>query len=60
MGEWRRVPCDASSCPEWRRIEEIIWLRSDRWPQMTVGFSLAEWKALGAAFKNGDLDLDTP
>jgi hypothetical protein len=61
MSEWRRVPCSTNSCPEWRRYTRgAVFVRSSKSPLDVVMFSHAEWEALIAAAKNGDLDQDTP
>jgi hypothetical protein len=59
---WIRVPCSASSCPEWRRANSEGWieLRTSDVPDEMIVFTPAEWEALGEAFKRGDLDQDTP
>jgi Domain of unknown function (DUF397) len=64
MCEWHRVPCSTNSCPEWRREErkygEVVLLRSSETPRVHLVLYAAEWAALIAAAKNGDLDQDTP
>jgi Domain of unknown function (DUF397) len=61
MDEWSRIACDASSCPEWQRYDDgWVSLRSSVHPERIVEFTPAEWAALIAAAKNGDLDQDTP
>jgi hypothetical protein len=58
---WHRIPCDASSCPEWRRWPDgNVGLRNSARPITPIWFTAAEWAALIAAAKNGDLDQDTP
>jgi hypothetical protein len=58
---WQRVPCSTNSCPEWRQVGDvIIILRSSAILDRSVWFTLAEWKALGEAFKRGDLDQAKP
>jgi hypothetical protein len=55
---WYRVPCAGGSCVEWRRLPDgSVMLRSTELQAGVARFTAAEWAALIAAYKNGDLDL---
>jgi hypothetical protein len=55
---WHRSkrPCESGACAEAVRMGDVVLLRSDIDPDVTVAFRYDEWKGLLSALKNGDFD----
>jgi len=55
---WHRSkrPCESGACAEAARTGDVVLLRSDLDPDVTVALRYDEWKGLLGALKNGDFD----
>ena len=55
---WHRSkrPCESGACAQAARIGDVVLLRGDLDPDVTVALRYDEWKGLLSALKNGDFD----
>ena len=55
---WHRSkrPCESGACAEAARMGDVVLLRSDLDPDVTVALRHDEWKELLSALKKGDFD----